>query len=98
MYILVVNIIANQKTVEVHAERHRNWVKQCLQQGLFLAAGARTDQRGGVILAKSRDMGSLKKLLDEDIYVQAKVAEYQIITIDCKFTAPGYENLLEDMV
>ncbi|MFN7097898.1 MAG: hypothetical protein ACK4PR_10160, partial [Gammaproteobacteria bacterium] len=71
---------------------------QCLQQGLFLAAGARTDQRGGVILAKSRDMDSLKKLLHEDIYVQVRIAEYQIITIDCKFTAPGYDNLWEETV
>lgn len=95
MYVLVVNIIADQETVEIHAERHRNWVKQCLQQGLFIAAGARTDQRGGVILAKARNTESLKQLINEDIYVQENIAEYKIITIDCKFTAPGYENLLD---
>lgn len=96
MYILIVEIIASPEAVEPHAETHRNWVKQYLQEGIFLAAGARKDKRGGVILAKAIDQKLLEARIKEDIYVRAGVAKYDIIAIDCKFAAPGYENLIEE--
>lgn len=93
MFLLIVNYIKPADEVAPHIETHSAWVKKYFQQGVFLFAGPKKSKLGGAILVKSIDKCMLRKIIAEDSYVTADVAEYQIIDFDCKATAPGLELL-----
>ncbi|MCD6047727.1 MAG: hypothetical protein K0S08_1374 [Gammaproteobacteria bacterium] len=61
--------------------------------GVFLAAGPNKNKLGGVILVKSMDKAELKKILAEDSYVQADVADYKVTDMDFKLASTGLEKL-----
>lgn len=93
MYLLVVSYVKPAEEVTPHIETHSVWVRKYFQEGIFLMAGQKKSKLGGAILVKSIDKALLRKILAEDSYVIADVAEYQIIDLDCKATAPGLELL-----
>ncbi|MBV9576548.1 MAG: hypothetical protein JO149_07980 [Gammaproteobacteria bacterium] len=93
MYLLIVSYVKPAEEVTPHIETHSVWVKKYLKEGIFLMAGQKKSKLGGAILVKSMDKNTLRKIIEEDSYVTADVAEYQIIDFDCKATAPGLELL-----
>lgn len=94
MYLLIVSYTKPADEVTPHVETHSAWVKKYFSQGIFLMAGPKKSKLGGAILVKSIEKDMLKKIIAEDSYVQADVADYQIIDFDCKATAPGLESLV----
>lgn len=93
MFLLVVNYTQSPEEVSKHVDTHSEWVKKYLEEGIFVFAGPKKSKLGGVILVKSIDKCKLKKIINEDSYVQADVAEYQLIDFDCKVTLPDLELL-----
>ena len=93
MYLLVVSYVRPAEEVIPHIETHSSWVKKYFQEGIFLMAAQKKSKLGGAILLKSIEKSLLTKIIAEDSYVTADVAEYQIIDLDCKATAPGLELL-----
>ncbi len=93
MYLLVISYVKPAEEVTPHIETHSSWVKKYFQEGVFLMAAQKKSKLGGAILVKSIDKCLLKKIIAEDSYVTADVAEYQIIDLDCKATSPGLELL-----
>ena len=94
MYILAVHFSQSPEMVAKEAETHSAWVKKYIDEGIFLAAGPKKSKLGGVILVRSMDKKNLMKILEQDSYVKADVAEYQIIDIDCKLAAKDFEKLI----
>jgi uncharacterized protein YciI len=93
MYVLNVSYSQSPQKVGPHASGHSAWVKQHLEKGTFLFAGPKKSGLGGVILVKSIPRKELQTLLSEDSYVQAEVADYEILDFDCKSTGPNLKNL-----
>ena len=93
MYLLNVSYSELPQKVEPHASGHSAWVKRHLDEGTFLFAGPKKSGLGGVILVKSIPRKALQTLLSEDSYVQAEVADYQILDFDCKLTDPNLKSL-----
>jgi uncharacterized protein YciI len=93
MFMLIVNYTKPEEEVSKHKETHSIWVKKYIDQGIFLLAGPNKNKLGGAILAKSLDEDMLNKILSEDSYVKAEVAEYQIIQFDCKASTSELEFL-----
>ncbi len=87
MFLLIVGYTQSPKQVAVHAPAHAEWVKQYIEEGVFLFAGPKKSKLGGAILVKSMDKQKLKAIIVEDLFVKADVAEYQIIDFDCKTTS-----------
>ena len=94
MYLLVVNYTQPTEEASKHTETHTVWVKKYIEQGVFLFAGPKKSKSGGAILVKSMDKSLLKKILAEDSFVQADVAEYQIIDFDIKLVAENFKSLI----
>lgn len=94
MYILAVHFSQTHEKVAPEIEAHSAWVKKYFDEGIFLAAGPKKSKLGGVILARSIEKQKLLRILSEDSYVKADVADYQIIDIDCKLAAKDFENLV----
>lgn len=93
MYLLIINYSQPIAKVEPHIPAHGAWVKKHLDAGDFLFAGPKRSGLGGVIAAKSMDKSALLELLSTDSYVQADVADYQIVEFDSRVARPGLESL-----
>lgn len=93
MYLLIVSYTCQPENVLPHAEAHSVWVKKYIDNGIFLFAGPKKSKLGGAILVKSIEKAALKKILQEDSYVQADVAEYQVIDFDCKLSSQDLKIL-----
>lgn len=94
MYLLNISYSQPPAQVEPHIPSHGAWVKQHVDSGAFLFAGAKKSGLGGIILVKSMPKSALQELLREDSYVKADVADYQIVDFACKLSVPGLEELL----
>jgi uncharacterized protein YciI len=93
MYVLNVCYSQSPEMVAPYVESHAAWVKKYFDLGVFLAAGPNKNKLGGVILVKSMDKAELKKILAEDSYVQADVADYKVTDMDFKLASTGLEKL-----
>lgn len=93
MFILNVSYSKNPSEVEPHIKSHGVWVGRYLKEGVFLFAGPKKSGLGGVIAVQSMPKEKLLQILAEDSYVQADVADYQIIDFDCKAAQATLEAL-----
>lgn len=94
MYVLAVHFSQAPEIVSPEIEAHGVWVKKYFDEGIFLAAGPKKSKLGGVIIARSIKKEKLIKILSEDSFVKADVADYQIIDIDCKFASGDFSKLI----
>lgn len=93
MYLLIISYSQPPAKVEPHIASHGAWVKQHLGTGEFLFAGPKKSGLGGVIAAKSMEKSALLEIVATDSYVQADVADYQIIEFETRLAKPGLEPL-----
>jgi len=93
LFLLNVSYIKTPSQVEPHIKAHGEWVAKHLETGLFLFAGPKKSGLGGVIGVSTTEKENLMRVLAEDSYIQADVAEYQIIDFDCKVAALSVESL-----
>lgn len=93
MYLLIVSYTKHPEEVAPHAPSHSAWVKQYTDAGTFLFAGPKKSKLGGVILVQSIDKNTLMRIIAEDSFVKADVAEYQIIDFDCRIATQALESL-----
>lgn len=95
MYILISSYSKSPEIAKQYFEAHCTWLHKYIEKGIFLASGPKKSQLGGAILVRSLDKEELKKILEEDSYVQADVADYLIVDMDFKLISNGLENLLK---
>ncbi|MDB5968211.1 MAG: hypothetical protein JWQ90_661 [Hydrocarboniphaga sp.] len=93
MFLLNVSYTQAPNQVEPHVKAHGEWVRRYLDAGIFLYAGPKKSGLGGLIAVSSIAKDRLMQLLAEDSYVQADVAEYQVIDFECKLAQPSLESL-----
>jgi uncharacterized protein YciI len=78
-------IIRYRRTVEEmepHVEEHRAYIRGLHEQGLVIAAGPLDPRLGGAVLFHVPDEDAqltLDRIRDEDPYVTAGVAQYEIL-------------------
>ena len=81
--------------VDVHRTEHLEYIKRTLvATHKLLLAGRKNPANGAVILAKDMTADELKKILADDPYCIAGVAEYQII----EFHPVLFAEMLRDLV
>ena len=95
MFLLNVSYIKTPAQVEPQIKAHGEWVKHYLDKKIFIFAGPKKSGLGGVIATKAIEKTELMKILAEDSYVIADVAEYQIIDFDCKLAHESLLTLLQ---
>jgi len=93
MYVLNVSYAQSPAAVEPHIPSHGVWVRKYLEAGVILAAGPKRSGLGGALLVRSIPRAELNQMIAEDSYVQAGVAEYQVIDFDCKATVDALHLL-----
>ena len=79
MFAVVVRYIQPIEQVDAVLAPHRAYLQSNCDAGRFLVAGPQAPRTGGLILARAESKEELRKLLEEDPFNKAGVAEYDII-------------------
>jgi len=81
--------------VDQHLDAHVAYLKEQYSQGHFIASGRKVPRTGGVILAKAESMEALNKILAQDPFAQADLADYEITEFTAGMVGEGFEKLQE---
>ena len=64
--------------IEANLEAHRQFLDKYYAAGTFLLSGRKDPRNGGIIIAKANSLEEVQKIIQEDPFHRAKVAEYEI--------------------
>lgn len=64
--------------IEANLEAHRQFLDKYYAAGTFLLSGRKEPRNGGIIIAKAGSLAEVQKIVQEDPFHQANVAEYEI--------------------
>jgi uncharacterized protein YciI len=71
--------------VDVYRQEHHKYMKPLFETGKLFIAGRQNPPSGGVIIAKTQSCDEFQKILDNDPFTKAGVAEYTIIEFNPTF-------------
>ncbi len=95
MLIAISNYTKALSEVDVHRAEHIEYIKSSLvATHKLLLAGRQNPATGAVILAKDMTIDEFKKILANDPYCKAGVAEYQIIEFQPGLVAESLRALV----
>lgn len=90
MFAVVVKYIQPIEQVDAVLAPHRAYLQSNCDAGRFVMAGRQVPRTGGLILAQAESKEELRKLLAEDPFHKAGVAEYDIIEFVPTVFAPAF--------
>jgi uncharacterized protein YciI len=79
MFIVVSKYIKPMSEIDALRPAHLDFLKKLISEKKVLMAGRQNPITGGIIIAKMQSQFELENLLNEDPFIKAKVAEYQLI-------------------
>jgi uncharacterized protein YciI len=79
MFAVLVKYVKPLDQVDAILAPHRAYLQAHCDAGRFVVAGRRVPRTGGLILARGESAEQLQKLLEDDPFHKAGVAEYEII-------------------
>jgi len=79
--------------VEKHIKAHIAYLEKYYALGKFIASGRKVPRTGGVILANTASREELDKILQEDPFNCAAIADYDVIEFLPTMAAGGFEKL-----
>ncbi|GLQ30820.1 YciI family protein [Litoribrevibacter albus] len=96
MFVVSLTYKAELTDVDKLIEAHVAYLDEQYAKGHFLASGRKVPRTGGVILAKVSSREELDKILEQDPFFKADVADYEVTEFIPTKTAPEFESLKED--
>jgi len=96
MFVVSLTYKAELTDVDKLIEAHVAYLDEQYAKGHFLASGRKVPRTGGVILAKVSSREALDKILEQDPFFKADVADYEVTEFVPTKTALGFESLKED--
>ncbi len=82
MYIVFLKFSKNRSQAQKFMEAHMKWVKQGIEDGIFLLVGSIKPGLGGAIIAYNTNMEDLKKRVDADPFVSEGIVTMEITEIE----------------
>lgn len=79
MFALVLRYLQPLEEVDKQLIAHREYLDQNYKKGIFLMSGAQIPRTGGFILAQAASRNEMESIIQEDPFVTAQVAEYEVI-------------------
>ena len=93
MFIVSLTYKCPLSQVDQHLDAHVAYLKDQYAKGHFIASGRKVPRTGGVILAKAESKESLEKILAQDPFAQADLADYEITEFTASMVGEGFEKL-----
>jgi uncharacterized protein YciI len=85
MYILDFHNLKPAHEVDEALDEHRAFLAKYVQEGLFLAAGAKVPRTGGIIVAKDMERTRLDAILAEAPFLRRGSATCTVTQFDAKW-------------
>ncbi|GAA4609381.1 uncharacterized protein YciI [Actinoplanes octamycinicus] len=84
MFIVLLRFAENRGAAAQHMAGHQAWIRQGLEDGVFLLTGSIQPGLGGVVPAHGMDRAGAERRVAADPFVAERVVEAEIIEV-----APG---------
>jgi len=81
--------------IDLYLEAHREYLKKYYDKGVFVFSGPQLPRTGGIIIARAKDLATIKAISEEDPFTIHGVAEYRFTEFCSRGVAPGLEAYLE---
>lgn len=94
MYIVILKYLKPIEDVERLTVPHRAYLDELYAKNVLLISGPQVPRTGGILVARSMDVGELWAHLKLDPFYTEGIAEYQVI----EFKAVKSHEVLKDMV
>ena len=94
MLIALSNYTKSLEEVDSHRNSHIDYIKNLVSTQKLLAAGRQIPATGAVIIAKNISLDEFKKILADDPYCKAGVAEYKIIEFHPTLCDESFRTLM----
>lgn len=89
LFILDVEYIVTLEEAAPFLDAHMAFVGTYYEKGFFMASGPKVPRTGGVILAQASSKEAIEALVQEDPFIQHKVARYTITEFHPRRTVEG---------
>lgn len=73
---------------------HKVWIREGIDDGIFLMVGSLDDAQGGVVLAAGQDRAAIRSRMEQDPFVSHGVAVAEIHAVVPSVVAPGVAALM----
>ncbi|MET9883280.1 hypothetical protein ABZZ20_08990 [Streptomyces sp. NPDC006430] len=88
MYVTLLRFSANKAAAAEHMAGHQNWIRQGVEDGIFLLVGSIQPGQGGAVLATGITLEDLQARVAEDPFVLHDVVTAEVIEIAPNLTDP----------
>ena len=78
MFIIALTYTAPLEQVEQHLAAYRQFLDKHYQSGAFLFSGRKEPRTGGIIVARAASRAEIERIIGEDPFHQAGIADYEI--------------------
>lgn len=95
MFIISPTYTAELAQIEQHLAAHRQFLDRYYQAGVFLFSGRKEPRTGGIIIAQATDRSKVERIISEDPFHQAGIADYAITEFIPSKTAPDLNRYAE---
>ncbi|MFY7698353.1 MAG: YciI family protein [Legionella sp.] len=79
MFIIKLHYKSPLTEVDKYQRAHREFLDYYYKQGVILASGPLKPRTGGIIIALTTDRSQLEKIIEQDPYYLAEIADYELI-------------------
>ncbi len=93
MFVITLEYIKPLSEIEQFLPEHMVYLERYYADGTFLLSGRQNPRVGGVIIAQAASREEMMRIVAEDPFFGAGVAEYKVIEFLPTKTAPGMERL-----
>ena len=84
MFVVLLRFGENKPGAPKHMDAHNAWIKQGMDDGVFLVVGSLQPNAGGAILAHGVSRDELETRVSKDPFVKHDVVNAEILEIDPK--------------
>ncbi|WP_120497683.1 YciI family protein [Kiloniella sp. EL199] len=82
MFIVLLKFSENKANAGQFMDRHKAWIKQGFDAGVFLMVGSLKPGAGGMVLAHNSSLEELERRVQEDPFVAENVVSAEILDVD----------------
>lgn len=94
MFVVTLTYLKPLSEVDKNLPAHRDFLKKCYQQNLFLASGPMNPRTGGILIVRSMEKSKLFEILENDPFKKNGIASYEIVEFEPVLHAEAIKDLV----
>jgi len=94
MFVIFLKFSDNKVKAKDFMEEHNAWIKQGIENDIFILAGSLQPKAGGCIIAHNIDRTDLEQLIAQDPFVKQKVVFAEIFEVNPSIANEKFSDFL----